>query len=151
MTRTRWSTADALARGARPTNPTQGVGVLAKPSPARTSTPRGPSELEALLDQHIAAAGLPEPEHEYRFHETRRWRFDRAWADRMLAVEVEGVTYGEGGRHQRPAGMAADCVKYNTATLAGWRVLRFTGAQVRDGTAIDTLCRAIHIDTEDAS
>jgi len=48
------------------------------------------SELEATLAMHIRVNGLPEPEREYRFHPRRKWRFDAAWPDAKLAVEVEG-------------------------------------------------------------
>lgn len=59
----------------------------------------------------------------------------------MLAVEVEGGVYS-GGRHTRGAGFTKDCEKYNEAILFGWRVLRFTGEQVNDGTAIRMIQRA---------
>lgn len=93
------------------------------------------SALEDALLQQIHLAGLPEPVRELRFHPVRRWRFDLAWPDYMLAVEVEGGTWA-GGRHTRGGGYAEDCIKYAEATLLGWRVLRFTGGQVEDGTAL---------------
>ena len=61
---------------------------------------------------------------EHKFHETRKWRFDFAWPDQKLAVEVEGGAFS-GGRHTRGIGFVKDCEKYNAAVLAGWRVLRF--------------------------
>lgn len=45
------------------------------------------SELEETLAFHLKAAKLPAPEREYRFDPERRWRFDFAWPDQMLAVE----------------------------------------------------------------
>jgi very-short-patch-repair endonuclease len=39
--------------------------------------------------------------------------------------------------------MAADCTKYNSAVLRGWRVLRFTTEQVVSGYAIDTVLQAL--------
>lgn len=75
---------------------------------------------------------------EYRFHDRRQWRFDFAWPAELLAVEVEGLTHA-GGRHQRPAGFADDCRKYNTAAIAGWRVLRFTQTMISSGEAVDTI------------
>lgn len=80
-----------------------------------------------------AAHGLPAPVAEHRFHATRRWRFDYAWPDHKLALEVEGGAW-TGGRHTRGAGFVKDIEKYNAATLAGWRVLRTTpGSLMRDG------------------
>jgi very-short-patch-repair endonuclease len=82
------------------------------------------------------------PAREFRFHPLRRWRFDFAFPDVKLAVEVEGGTWA-GGRHNRGAGMAEDMNKYNAATLAGWRVLRYTTEMVQSGTAIDDVLNLI--------
>jgi len=91
--------------------------------------------LEDRLAFQMKAWGLPEPEREYRFDPTRRWRFDFAWPQYKLAVEVEGVTWA-GGRHQRVSGYEADAEKYNAAAAAGWKVLRFTGTHVRSAAAV---------------
>lgn len=91
------------------------------------------SALEKLLDSHLANDRAPPYEIEYRFGPGRH-RFDFAWPAIKLAVEVEGGTWA-GGRHTRARGFEADCEKYNSAVLAGWRVLRFTGDMVRDGRA----------------
>ncbi len=93
------------------------------------------SQIEAILLFQITALSLPEPVAEYRFHPVRKWRFDLAWPDRMLAVEVEGGKWVQ-GRHQRPQGFEDDCVKYNEAALLGWRVLRVTGDMIQDGRAV---------------
>lgn len=68
----------------------------------------------------------------------RRWRFDYALFGSTLAIEVEGGQWVN-GRHQRGAGYAADCEKYNAAILQGWQVLRFTTSQVRNGEMLATL------------
>lgn len=72
-----------------------------------------------MLRQH-----LPAPRCEVLFHPLRRWRFDFAWHDRMIAAEVEGGIFIR-GRHASPAGFIKDAEKYNTAALLGWRVFRF--------------------------
>jgi very-short-patch-repair endonuclease len=100
------------------------------------------SELEATFAFQIRALGLPTPQREYRFAPPRLWRFDFAWPDRLLAVEVEGGTW-TGGRHTRGAGFTADCEKYNTAVLGGWRVLRFTGESIADGSAVALVDQAL--------
>ncbi|MDW3057363.1 hypothetical protein R8N49_14530, partial [Vibrio sp. 1978] len=61
------------------------------------------SALEKTLLFQIKTMGLALPEKEYRFHETRRWRFDFAYPEQQLAVEVEGGTW-TGGRHTRGSG-----------------------------------------------
>lgn len=84
------------------------------------------------------------PAAEVRFDASRRWRFDRAWEGCKLAVEIEGGTWVK-GRHSRGSGMRKDAEKYNAATLAGWRVLRFTGDMVKDGSAIAVVRAALEI------
>ncbi len=84
---------------------------------------------ELALD--LTAAGIPY-EREYKFCEDRRFRFDFAIPDHMLAIEVDGGTWS-GGRHTSGVGFRNDCVKTNLAVLHGWRVLRFTADMVRDG------------------
>ena len=69
------------------------------------------------------------PETEWKFCETRRWRFDFAWPDQKVALECEGGVW-TGGRHSRGKGMIADMHKYNTATVLGWRVLRTTPSEL---------------------
>ena len=93
------------------------------------------SKLEDTLAWYIKGLKMPRPEREYRFHAKRRWRFDFAWPQYLLAVEVEGGVYS-GGRHTRGSGFEKDCEKYNAATKLGWRVLRCTGKTIQNGTAI---------------
>jgi very-short-patch-repair endonuclease len=83
---------------------------------------------------------LPEPEYEFRFHPTRRWRIDCAWPAHKLAVEIEGGAYCQ-GRHVRGTGFIADMCKYNELTLMGWSLLRFTPQQVKNGEAIKVIHR----------
>ena len=95
------------------------------------------SKSEETFALQLRAIGLDAGcEREYRFHETRRWRFDFAWPFKRIAVEVEGVTH-TGGRHQRPAGYTADAEKYNEAVMLGWRVLRGTQAMVKSGKLLE--------------
>ena len=99
--------------------------------------------IEEQLAYFLASAGIQGFEREYRFAPPRRWRFDFAWTDIRLALEIEGGTWVT-GRHNRPVGYAKDLEKYNTATLMGWRVLRVTPALVTDGTALALVERAIN-------
>lgn len=72
---------------------------------------------------------------QYCFHATRKWRFDFAWPQRKVALEVDGGVH-TGGRHTRGAGFTEDCEKVNAAVILGWRVLRVTGEHVKGGEAI---------------
>jgi very-short-patch-repair endonuclease len=100
------------------------------------------SDPQAHLLWHVHVHGLPEPVTEHRFHPIRRWRFDLAWPDRMLAVEVDGGVFS-GGRHVRGKGFEEDLMKLNEAALLGWKVLRFSSGQVRRGVAIQVLRRVL--------
>lgn len=99
------------------------------------------SELEAELALHIRVSDvLPTPVREHRFHPKRRWRFDFAWPDVMLACEVEGLTRNSNtGRHQTIAGAKADMEKYEAAMLLGWTVYRCHRDMIRSGRALATL------------
>jgi very-short-patch-repair endonuclease len=88
------------------------------------------------------AVGLPVPLTEYRFHATRKWRFDYAWPTSKLALEVEGGVFIQ-GRHSRGAGMVKDMEKYNAAAAAGWRILRVTPKQVTNGEALTVVEQAV--------
>lgn len=92
----------------------------------------------------IKATGTLEPiiEHEFDVVGRRKWRFDFAWPERMVAVEVEGGTW-TGGRHVKGTGFEADCLKYNRAALLGWKVFRVTTTMVEDGRAIDLIQTAL--------
>ncbi len=94
-----------------------------------------PSVPELTFYRLVVAAGLPAPEREYRFHPVRRWRFDAAWPEQKLAVEVMGGVWN-GGRHARGAGYEQDAEKQNTAIGLGWRLLRFTPSMLKDGTSV---------------
>ena len=62
-------------------------------------------------------------EHLFDVNNKRKWRFDFAWPEIMVALEVEGGVYVR-GRHTSPSGFIKDLDKYNAATVQGWRVLR---------------------------
>lgn len=108
----------------------------------RPATKRKTSPLEDRLLRQITEASLPLPEREFRFHPTRKWRFDFAWPNLMVAVEVEGAVFS-GGRHSRGAGMVADMCKYNTAALLGWTVLRVASPHIARGDAIEWIIEAV--------
>lgn len=101
------------------------------------------SDLEEDLAYQIYVAGLPEPEREFIFHPTRKWRFDFAWPEMLLAGEVEGGVWS-GGRHTRGQGFIDDCEKYNEAASLGWTVLRFPAIVITDGRALGWLGRIIN-------
>ena len=78
---------------------------------------------------------------EYKFHPTRKWRFDFAHVGTKVAIELEGGVYSF-GRHQRAEGFLEDMEKYNAALALGWRVFRYGTGQVGEG-AVYAVYRAI--------
>lgn len=100
-------------------------------------------DLEATMLLHIRANELPAPECEYQFHPRRKWRFDFAYPEQLLALEVQGGIHMAKGGHNTAAGITRDCEKGNEAVVLGWRVLHVTAAQIDDGSAIDWLRRSL--------
>ena len=107
--------------------------------------PRPLSPIEEMFALHVRASKLPEPVREFVFAPPRKWRADFCWVAQKLLIELEGGVHLM-GRHQRPKGFQDDCIKYNAATLAGYRVLRFTAADVKSGAAISTVIAALNGD-----
>lgn len=101
------------------------------------------SDGERAMETHIRQTGLPSPIREFPFaFPARKWRFDFAWPDRLIALEVEGGTW-VAGAHSRGRHFEADCIKYAEAAIRGWRVLRVTTDMVTDGRAVGLLKRAL--------
>ena len=95
------------------------------------------SKGEQLFMDQLMWDQLDIPKAEYRFLKKRRFRFDFAWPDRMIAVEVEGGVWMKGGGgHTTGKGYTRDLEKYNLATLHGWEVYRFTTQDVTKEIAI---------------
>lgn len=90
--------------------------------------------MKASVPDILLAAGFGNFETEFQFHSHRKWRFDYAWPEIKLALEIDGGTLGIcKGRHVRGTGYARDCEKLNTAVFLGWSVLRYTTQQVDKG------------------
>lgn len=85
----------------------------------------------------LKTAGLPEPRSLFHpqgqllFHPIRRWRFDIAWEDAKIAVELQGF-----GAHSSAKGLVLDTEKACEAAVLGWTVLPVLYKQVRDGRAL---------------
>lgn len=101
--------------------------------PSRWKKERGVS---ISLDVLCKAMGIPAPEAEYRFAPPRRWRFDYAWPQQKLALEVQGGLFVQ-GRHSRGAALLKEHEKLNTAASMGWRIVYCTPKQAKDGSALE--------------
>lgn len=126
--------------------------AIAKRAQERLSAPHiAPrvSPLEAELAGHLNVMQLA-PVQQHRFHDERRWRFDFAFPDVMVAVELDGGIFAAengttAGRHARGMGRCKDFEKRNAAAELGWLVLCYGPPQVRSGEAavqIERIVRA---------
>lgn len=94
--------------------------------------------LQAAFFDELKRNGLPLPEAEYHFnpdikaqHYTGKvcqpWRFDYAWPEHRVAVEVQGgIWRKKGGAHTSPLNRLRDIEKNNAAIYEGWRVVQLT-------------------------
>lgn len=89
------------------------------------------------------AVKLPVPEAEFKFHPTRKWRFDFAYPTRRIALEVDGGVWS-GGRHGRGSGIIKEHEKFNAAASMGWRIFRCTPQTVGDLALWRQIANAYH-------
>ena len=90
-----------------------------------------------MLASQCELVKLDAPTREYRFHPDRKWRIDLCWIDRRLALEVEGEVHRISDKFKR------DLEKYQALFFAGFRLLRVSPAQVKNGTALRMVERAL--------
>ena len=95
------------------------------------------SVLQSISDQTGCMYGL-----EYRFHPTRKWRFDAAFPSEHVAVEIEGGVWRY-GRHNRASGFLKDLEKYNEAAMLGWRIIRTPWEWIEDGSIVPVIIEAL--------
>lgn len=100
------------------------------------------SELEAVLANRVAIAGLPPGEPQFRFVPGRQFRFDRAWVEQRVAIECQGGVWTNGA-HSRGSGVQRDCLKFSLAAALGWRVLPVTREMIESGQAVELLAQAL--------
>lgn len=79
--------------------------------------------LKGLIEKKFGAT----VELEYRFHPKRQWRIDVCvWGSKdPVAIEFEGGIWS-GGRHTNGSGFIKDIDKYNTLSIYGYRLMRYT-------------------------
>lgn len=131
------------SRKGKPANAPSGP-VPATPEPVglQTAVHKPRTDYKSELLQQLALLKITPPEAEYRFCE-RKWRFDWAYPDKMLAIEYQGGAYYKGMGHQTTKGFTKDCLKFSTAASLGWRIILVTAGMVRDGSAAQLIERAL--------
>ena len=100
------------------------------------------STLEELFAFQATAAGLPPFEREYLVPGVSRFRYDFAWIEQKLLVEINGGTWGHMG-HSTGKGIARDYRKNRLPQELGWRCYSFTGDEVKEGEAIEVVRKAL--------
>lgn len=106
----------------------------------KRSLPRAPSEGEETLALQLKALKIPFEREVMFYNPHRLWRFDFLLTGTKIAIEVEGAVWSK-GRHTRGSGWEADAIKYNSAAVLGYMVLRFSTGQVKKGEVISFLRR----------
>jgi very-short-patch-repair endonuclease len=85
-----------------------------------------------FLDYWNLLVKIPKPVEEYNFDKSigRKHRFDFAWPEWMVAVEINGNAWSVkgGGRH----GNDTDLEKMNLAVAMGWKVYQFSPKMIKD-------------------
>jgi len=109
----------------------------------RTATAKGliKAETKTLEDQfavQIERYGLPEPVREYQFEDTPvAWRWDFAWPQYKLLVEINGGIYQDPPTgHRSISGLLRDYAKLNAATQRHWWSMAFDNKAVESGEAV---------------
>lgn len=80
---------------------------------------------------------------EFVFDADRKWAFDWAWPDLMVACEYEGNVYGGGKGHRSVGKFVKDMEKYNQAAIQGWCVIRAGSVEMLNGKFAGQLHQAI--------
>jgi very-short-patch-repair endonuclease len=94
------------------------------------------SVLEDLFAAQLDACGLTGYVREYQAIPARKFRFDFAFIEARLLIEVQGGTFN-GGSHGRGVGINRDYEKNNLAVINNWRVLQFDCKMVKSGEALN--------------
>lgn len=99
------------------------------------------TNLADALSFHLKAAKIPH-KREQKLIPGRKFSTDILIG--RLAIEVDGGTWTV-GRHSRGAGIDSDCEKQNLLVALGYRPMRVTGNQVKDGRALQWIEQAMRV------
>ena len=99
------------------------------------------SDAEDVLAFQLKAVGIAF-ERQFYYARPRKLRADFAFPYARLLAEVNGGIFTSQA-HGSIKGILADMDRLNTATLAGFRLLRFTPQAVQSGEALQLIERAL--------
>lgn len=99
--------------------------------------------LRTIIDEIEPMGLIPE----FQFDDVRKWRFDYAWPELLVAVEYEGNIYARANAkgHRSIGKFVADLEKYNSAAIAGWCLIRVGVVEVNNGSAARWIRQAIEL------
>lgn len=117
----------------------------AKPEKPQESKPRKTWDYESRLAQQLEDAGIQGFFVDAEYIEGRGLRGDIVFPmeGRKLIVEIQGAV------HRIKAKWASDIRKVQDTMLAGYRLLPIATDQVRDGSAVEIIKRALGIEIEE--
>ena len=97
------------------------------------------SYLETMLENKIAAAGLPAPVQQFHAVPKRRFSWDFAYAVPKILIEVQGSIWKPNTGHNSGKGLRRDYTKNNLAVKAGYHCLYFDKRMIQSGEAVAIL------------
>lgn len=110
----------------------------AAPAPSKPKPKPGEVSEDALCAA-LDSAGLKGYQRQYPFAKAlgRRYQADVAYLSERLLVEVDGQVHSIKDKRER------DCARDSIAAILGWRIVRATPKQVREGLAADWVRAAL--------
>lgn len=118
----------------------------------------------AIVLAYFKECGLPTPYLEFKFHATRKWRFDLCWPNarsysncfieeqdesvaeyltcKPLALEVQGGIF-VAGRHSRGAALLKEWEKLNAAAEMGYRIIYCQPKDLTTQATVDLIKRCL--------
>lgn len=130
---------------------------LCQPGKAKTkgiSPKKARPDLNGIFKGQLIQYGVTGWKEEHYFHTRRKWRFDFAWPELKIAVEIHGGTYVPkhqlderrqgAGAHSRGAHQRRDFEKWSEAAILGWRVLHGDTKDVRKSSLVEKVTRLLH-------
>lgn len=90
------------------------------------------SLIDALVDAQAKEAGWPVPEREYRYVPSRKFRADYAFPAQRVLLEIQGGVFTHQA-HGSISGLLRDIERGNFAAAYGWRLIRLTPSQIKEG------------------
>ena len=94
------------------------------------------TEVEDLLESQMQEAGLSGFVREYQAIEGRRFKWDFAFVEDRLLIEVQGAVWVKGG-HSTGVGITRDCEKFSIASANKWFTIPVTTDHVKNGKALE--------------